>query len=84
MTPTSPSDPETGVLRRVTIEATGGHRELQAIVRAVVDEVDALRSAAAKEQQETFNLGRLATRAFVPSPPINLEGTIKVETEDDL
>ena len=82
MTTISPS--ETRVIRRVTVEATGGHRELQAIATAVADAVEKLRWEASREYSEHF-IPNVSTRppAFIAAA-INLEGTIKVETEDAL
>lgn len=69
-----------GVLRRVEIEATGGHHELQTILGAIYRAVDELRAEASRLAAPVGGL-REPLRYIAP---INLEGTIKVETEDDL
>lgn len=69
----------TGFLRRIEIEATGGHHELQTVVGAIYKAVEELRGEAARLSMPVGGLDPLRYQA-----PINLEGTIKVETEDEL
>ena len=70
---------ETGVLRKIQIEATGGHHELQSVLGGIYKAVEELRREAARQQ-----FGSALPSLYDARASINLEGTIKVETEDDL
>ena len=71
----------TGVMRRVVIEATGGHHELSAVVKGVLQSVETLRIEAARDGEDR---AMPVTISAFNRASINLEGTIRVETEDDL
>ena len=73
----SPSESDR-VLRSIEIRATGGHAELQAIVTAVLNAVHKLRDDAAQEQHG------ISRPSFLYEGRIDLNGTIRVETEDRL
>lgn len=70
----------TGVRKKITIEATGGHHELGVLINHVQKAVESLRAHA--EREEINYVTTTAPRYRTAS--INLEGTIRIETEDDL
>jgi hypothetical protein len=70
----------TGVRKKITIEATGGHHELGALLDAVHKAVEKLRTEATSESVGSG----FASLPIYAHASINLEGTIRVETEDDL
>jgi hypothetical protein len=71
----------TGIVKKVTIEATGGHHELSSLVAAVQQAVTKLREQA---QRDDINYATSIRPPAYIAASINLEGTIRIETEDEL